>query len=322
MPAYNAGKYIGEALDSVLAQTFTDWECIVVDDCSPDRTEDVVKDYAARDPRIKYHRLDTNSGSARVPLDMGVAMAHGEWLVFMGHDDMLAPDMLRLQMERQGQTGADIVLVRMVHTLSDGTPTGVTTPARSFDMTQVLTGRQAVMLTIGKWIVGANGMLMRKELKLRTQYRGTQMNADEYYTRELMLLADSVAFADTEYFYRSTPDSITRKISPKLFETVITDWDTAGLLADSFGMGSDEHLRAQRNFHSGLLRNYIVFGRHRRKLDPDQRKQVSRLLREYRGKATRRTILGLRGLPWYKKMLLILPPAALESVARIIPRKK
>ena len=63
MPAYNVEKYIGEAIESILAQTFTDWELIIVDDCSKDKTLAIASEYAAKDSRIRIIKRKENSGT-------------------------------------------------------------------------------------------------------------------------------------------------------------------------------------------------------------------------------------------------------------------
>ena len=63
MPAYNVEKYIGEAIESIVAQTFTDWELIIVDDCSKDKTLAIASEYAAKDSRIRIIKRKENSGS-------------------------------------------------------------------------------------------------------------------------------------------------------------------------------------------------------------------------------------------------------------------
>jgi len=64
MPTYNCAKFIEESIESVLSQTYKNWELIIVDDCSNDNTEDIVKRYCETDDRIKYLKLDVNSGAA------------------------------------------------------------------------------------------------------------------------------------------------------------------------------------------------------------------------------------------------------------------
>src|SRR3954469_11982595 len=64
MPVRNGAKYIREAIDSILAQTFTDLELIVCDNASTDSTEQIVRNYAARDPRVRYHKNERDVGPA------------------------------------------------------------------------------------------------------------------------------------------------------------------------------------------------------------------------------------------------------------------
>src|SRR5690349_13137281 len=93
MPVRNGQKYIREAIDSILAQTFTDWELIVCDNASTDATEQIVRDYAARDPRVRYHRNPTDIGPANNH-NVGVQLSRGEYFRWHAHDDMIAPTYL------------------------------------------------------------------------------------------------------------------------------------------------------------------------------------------------------------------------------------
>ena len=82
MPAYNGEKTIGQAIDSVIGQTFKKWELIVVNDQSKDRTKDLILDYAKRDERIRYAENQENSGVS-FSRNRGVAMAEGQWIAFL-----------------------------------------------------------------------------------------------------------------------------------------------------------------------------------------------------------------------------------------------
>ena len=68
MPVRNGQKYIREAIESILAQTFTDWELIVCDNASTDSTEQIVREYAARDPRVRYHRNPLTSARRTITM--------------------------------------------------------------------------------------------------------------------------------------------------------------------------------------------------------------------------------------------------------------
>lgn len=92
IPCFNQEKCIAETLDSVLAQTFPDWECIVMDDGSSDRSGAVVQEYCAKDPRIKYFRQE-NAGVSRARNE-AVARSCGEYLLPLDGDDLIAPTYL------------------------------------------------------------------------------------------------------------------------------------------------------------------------------------------------------------------------------------
>jgi hypothetical protein len=92
IPAYNRARFLGECLDSVLAQTFTDWECIVVDDGSTDGTRELVEGYVRRDGRFRYHWQENAGASAA--RNAGIALATGEWIAFLDSDDWYYPNAL------------------------------------------------------------------------------------------------------------------------------------------------------------------------------------------------------------------------------------
>ena len=93
MPVRNGQKYIRQAIDSIRAQTFADWELIVCDNASTDATEQIVREYAASDPRVRYHRNERDIGPAGNH-NIGFGLARGEFFRWHAHDDMIAPDYL------------------------------------------------------------------------------------------------------------------------------------------------------------------------------------------------------------------------------------
>ncbi len=98
MPVYNAERYLGESVDSILGQTFQDWELLLVDDKSRDGSPELATQYAARDPRIRAIRLDTNGGSVRAR-NIGIAEARGKYYAVQDSDDISLPDRLQLQVD-------------------------------------------------------------------------------------------------------------------------------------------------------------------------------------------------------------------------------
>ncbi|MDD7465761.1 MAG: glycosyltransferase [Actinomycetaceae bacterium] len=97
MPAYNCADVIGFAINSVRRQTYTDWELIIVDDCSTDRTSELLSDLLqAGDPRIHVLRNDVNSGPAR-SRNKAIRHATGRWIAFLDSDDLWLPQKLERQ---------------------------------------------------------------------------------------------------------------------------------------------------------------------------------------------------------------------------------
>lgn len=96
IPTYNRSKKLKQAIDSVLAQTFTDFEILVMDDGSNDDTPDIISEY--KDQRIIY-QWDANSGGPARPRNRGLKIANGEWICFLDADDWWTPNKLEVCIE-------------------------------------------------------------------------------------------------------------------------------------------------------------------------------------------------------------------------------
>ncbi len=103
-PTYNCAKFIARTIDSVLAQTYTNWEMIIVDDRSQDNTKEIVEQYMENDSRIKYHLLEENSGAA-VARTTAMKLAEGSYMAFLDSDDIWMPDKLQRQIDWMEENG-------------------------------------------------------------------------------------------------------------------------------------------------------------------------------------------------------------------------
>lgn len=118
IPAYNAGRFLPECLDSVLAQSFSDFDVVVCDDGSTDDTAEIVGDYSKRDSRISYVHLDhVGAAAAR---NSGMERASSEYLYFLDADDMIASNALEVLHSAAETHAADVVVARS-HYLNDVT---------------------------------------------------------------------------------------------------------------------------------------------------------------------------------------------------------
>ena len=96
MPVYKTAPYLREAMDSMLSQTFADFELIVLDDCSPDNAEEILDAYD--DPRIVRYKGEKNAGLSNV-LNVGIGMARGKYIARMDSDDISLPQRLQVQVD-------------------------------------------------------------------------------------------------------------------------------------------------------------------------------------------------------------------------------
>ncbi|MBE6655677.1 MAG: glycosyltransferase family 2 protein [Ruminococcaceae bacterium] len=129
MPSYNTGRFIKDTIDSVLAQTHTNWELIIVDDCSTDNTDEVVSTF--HDERIKYIKNEKNSGAA-VSRNRALREAKGKWIAFLDSDDLWEPQKLEKQIMFMVEHGYHFSYTNYVEINEDSTPNGklVTGPKR------------------------------------------------------------------------------------------------------------------------------------------------------------------------------------------------
>ena len=106
VPVYNAEEWLKECLDSLVAQTIDDFEVILVDDGSTDRSFDICREYAEKDSRFRLIRQD-NQGAAAAR-NTGLGAAQGEFVGFIDSDDMASPDMFEVMVSRCLKEGRDI----------------------------------------------------------------------------------------------------------------------------------------------------------------------------------------------------------------------
>ena len=119
MAAYNAEKTIELAIGSVLSQSYRNWELIVINDCSTDKTASLVESIA--DPRVRLIHNEVNSGVS-FTRHRGVEEAKGEWIAILDSDDAWAPEKLEKQVQRQIEKNADLLFTASSFMNADGEP--------------------------------------------------------------------------------------------------------------------------------------------------------------------------------------------------------
>lgn len=122
MPSYNTASYIKQTIQSVLNQTYTNWELIIVDDCSTDNTDEVVD--TIKDCRIRYFKNEKNSGAA-ISRNKALREAKGQWIAYLDSDDLWMPEKLEKQIKFMEENGCAFSYTNYEEIDVDGNKTGV-----------------------------------------------------------------------------------------------------------------------------------------------------------------------------------------------------
>lgn len=146
MPAYNAGRTIRSAVLSVLSQTYTSWELVIVDDCSSDGTAGLIDSLAAADDRIRVMHAETNSGVAAAR-NAAIAAARGSHIAFLDSDDGWHPCKLEWQMQHMEDTQARVCYAPYDRVSEDGRLLSHVQPPATVDYEQMLRSNHIGNLT-------------------------------------------------------------------------------------------------------------------------------------------------------------------------------
>ncbi len=290
-PFYNSMRFIETPLNSVLNQTYQNWEYICVDDCSTDGTLEKLREYAAKDPRIKVFAREKNSGSAAGGFNVGIDVAKGDYFQILGHDDNLSPDLLENIAKRIDETGADVVIpdVRIVgKELSDDAEDfdfigvlplnkGKKDKYKPADRSVVLSGREAFALSINWRIHGwacFSAALVKKCGKLYEDV----MNPDELWSRTLFLNAGKVVFCEGRYVYLRRKGSICTKINAKSFDLFLTLQRLKDLLTENRSGGTEMKIWKKEVLSKVRMLSYrYIFCKHL--LPPEEDAKAKEFLR-------------------------------------------
>ena len=179
MPAYNAERFIAEAIGSVIAQTFCDWELIVIDDCSSDLTQTVAQQYAQKDARIRVIKNAENSGVS-VSRMAGIQASRADWVAFLDSDDLWREDKLEKQFAFvQEHPDAQILFTASAFISEKGEPYSYV-----LQVPETVTYRQLLRGNV----MSCSSVLVKRDLMLRYPMEDDRLHED--YASWLQILRD------------------------------------------------------------------------------------------------------------------------------------
>ena len=210
VPVYQVEKYIRQCVDSILAQTFTDFELILVDDGSKDQSGKICDEYARMDTRVKV--IHKENGGAADTRNRGVNQAVGNYVMFVDSDDYLAPTMLECLYRNILNENADIAACNYLYFFENDRKKDFATNVQS----EVLTGTEIFYYrknerNYGFWTVVWN-KLMKREIVGKVKFRSGKYYEDEFWANEIYQMdIKIVTIPECLYYYRQHENSTMRQ---------------------------------------------------------------------------------------------------------------
>lgn len=197
LPVYNGEKYLRESIESVIQQTYKNWELLILDDCSTDSTPTIAMEYASNDPRIKYNR---NKNNLKLPgnLNRGFSLAKGDFLTWTSDDNKFRPNALEKMHAKLVSSSSDLVYASYQAFDDDGNKRVV---FADFD------GKNHIL---GSNVVGACFMYTRKAYETVGDYDKNLFLVEDFdYWQRMISKFNPVVISDVLYDYRVHSASLT-----------------------------------------------------------------------------------------------------------------
>lgn len=216
VPVYNVEKFLNRCLDSIIAQTFTDWVCILIDDGSPDNSGKICDEYAKKDDRfVVIHQKNAGSSVAR---NTGLNVAQGDFIAFVDSDDWVEPEYLDELFNKATENDADIVGCDLYREkINESTIQTVKLDGMSDYCSSILTGELPAWL----WI-----KFFKKQLIFNNKINflsTLDMCEDTLFSLKAFFYASKVCYIDKPlYHYNlSNQSSLTSVLSEKKVEQIL-----------------------------------------------------------------------------------------------------
>ena len=267
IPFNNAEKYIGECLDSLLNQTFKNFEVIVVNNCSTDNSVEVVKNFAPKFDEFTLAHMEYNTGSGAMPRNKGFAFSRGEFVFFMDADDLVTPTALEEMYTLAKDFDADVVYCEDNYRVqADGSglhreigEKNITIDKPTFETNDMAERVKGIL--IGKYLAPQWRKFTRRKIIVEHElfFPDTRPSEDDIWTYGLLIHAQKfLRVPNLTYCRRLSEDSIMRK--KKTPQQTITFWTNPVLLGlktlDKF-MSRHEFFQQNPQYRYAVLKKFV-----------------------------------------------------------------
>jgi teichuronic acid biosynthesis glycosyltransferase TuaG len=213
IPTYNGEAFLGRTIESVLAQTYPNWELLVVDDGSFDKTADLAKSFAARDNRVKYFYEERSGGPSR-PTNLGISKAGGEYLAFLDHDDFWLPEKLNKQVRFLSENNLDMAACHALVSPQGGSGNSKKIKVPNFQ-------NPAQKILEKNFIMSASSILVKTAVAKAVGSFDEDLRGPQDWDFYIRVLAGGYSFGVLDeflYVHATSSANISSQINPEVYE--------------------------------------------------------------------------------------------------------
>lgn len=275
IPVYNASEFLPACLDSLLAQTYDNFEAVMVDDGSADNSLDIMQSYAALDNRFKeYTQKNSGPSAAR---NTALANAKGEYIMKLDADDWVSPDYMESALRRMAEEDAQGAVSDMYLYVSETEQHRHTFRDLDFN-TETITGAEGLVKSIN-WEDLHSCLILHKDVYRALTYDTSGTFGDEVTERRLISNCNRLAFSPGVYYYRYNQGSVTQKPSPRRFDLCRAYVQTKQLLEEksAYELGRE---RLAHHMVNALTSVFYYYARHGSCFTLQERRQAMVKMKE------------------------------------------
>lgn len=230
VPVYNGEKYLNTTLTSILNQTYTNFEVLLVDDSSTDGSKKIINEFVNKDSRFKIF-VKENGGMVGISWNFIMPDINGDYVFYSSQDDLLSVDLVEKMVERQQETDADTIVPDMEFYF-ENEQNNKKIIGLNGDRILILNGKEACTESLN-WNI--HGFTLTKTSLIRDEFFFEDaFDTDEFITRKLFLRSNKVVFCEGIFYYRQdNSNAITKTFSKKNFYALNTLYRLLDLLREN-----------------------------------------------------------------------------------------
>uniref|UniRef100_UPI0040498A1A glycosyltransferase family 2 protein n=1 Tax=Flavobacterium sp. TaxID=239 RepID=UPI0040498A1A len=266
MPVYNGEKYLDETLRSILNQTYSNLEILLVDDSSTDNSYGILKKIESKDSRIKVFKKE-NGGMVAKSFNFILPHLKGDFFYYSSQDDLFSRDLIEKMVNKQKETNADTVLPDMEFYF-ENKKENKKIIGLHLDRNVVLSGKEALIESLN-WNI--HGFALFKTSLLDNEFFPEDaFDSDEFVTRKMFLKSNKVVFCEGTFFYRQdNSEAITKIFSKKKFYVLSTFEKLYNLLKEN-EIDEEYIYETQFNFLRVYMRLASIYSFYNFKTETDE----------------------------------------------------